>query len=1345
MKKLKLLCVAAILLLSAGMNAQTYSGGSGTAADPFRISSKADMEALANAVNNGNNYSLGKHFLLTNDITEAVTTVIGYEFVLYRFQGTFDGGGHSINMNVNIFHTSGSGNVYAGVFGVTNRATIKNLKVTGSVSAASTPNLSPHAGGICGYASNTTIINCFNTASISATAHYNSSAFAGGICGGADNTTITSCSNAGSISASAAWNAISAYAGGICGYATNTTITSCSNTGIISAAAAYSQSYAGGICGSAHTTTIANSSNTGNISASAPNSFSYAGGICGYDNSLSTVVNIRNSIAVNATIVATGWNVNAGIAGRIIGQGGTVQNCHAFASMQVRGSTVSSQNENSQHGKDIISDYIGDFGNIFLNGDFSTCSGSATSIFLFNTNNIIRWQRSADNGQSWISIDCTSPMYTETNPVAGEYIYRALNGNATWSNSVRGSYYDAVPSAINTLPLTMENKRVDESVTFSLDLADNNYNYQWYKGSVAIDGATNNTYTISEIRMSDAGVYHCQVWNGCNRVSASNTMLIVDKAPQQITLAATMAKAVGDADFELPAVTNKNLTISYTSSNTSVATVTGNIVSIVGVGNTTITALQAGNNEYLAATPATMTLTVGKGQQVITFNALSEKTYGDVAFALSANVNSDRTITYESSNTNVATVSGNTITILNAGTTVITAFASGDENWEAAIPVQQTLTINKAALTATADNKSRLYGANNPEFSITYSGFKFSDNASSLSQTPTASSAATPTTAVGDYPIVLSGGVSQNYDFTLTNGTLTINRATVTVTAQAASSVYGDNPPAFTCLYSGFMNGETEAVLTTLPTLTCSATSASGAGTYTIIPSGAVAQNYSFTYQNGMLTIGKRPLNVTPNNATRIYGNANPTFTFSYNGFVNGDNAAVITTSPTGATTATTSSSVGDYTVTCSGGNAANYSFVYGTGILTITKRSIQATPNNVSKEYGDANPAFTLSYTGFVNGDTASSITTSPTATTAASLTSAVGAYQITCSGGDAMNYSFTYGTGTLSITKAPLTVTADNVTRNQGQPNPIFTLSYSGFKNGDNASVLDFLPVATCVANESSVAGNYQIVLSGGSDNNYNYTLVNGTLRVVATGANVYEIFLQAIPSNGGTVNGSGTFQEGTSRTVTATPYTGYTFINWLENGVLVSANASYTFTVTGNRTLVAVFTETQTDISDIPTPEDGVTVVPEELTARVVWTANPAATSYTLTIYAENGTDIICSLELDAAGRLTGISFGQRAQSTMQSTAQDVFGIRITNLSANTTYRYKMQTLGANSAVIDSKEGSFTTLGGGSNVVETGRAPSLPIGYYSVLGRELPSEPASGIYIILYDNGKAEKVLR
>ncbi len=93
--------------------------------------------------------------------------------------------------------------------------------------------------------------------------------------------------------------------------------------------------------------------------------------------------------------------------------------------------------------------------------------------------------------------------------------------------------------------------------------------------------------------------------------------------------------------------------------------------------------------------------------------------------------------------------------------------------------------------------------------------------------------------------------------------------------------------------------------------------------------------------------------------------------------------------------------------------------------------------------------------------------------------------------------------------------------------------------------------------------------------SNANYTFTVNSNRTLVANFTENTYTITVSANPSNGGTTTGGGTFTYGQNCTVTATANTGYTFTNWTENGNVVSNNADYTFTVEGNRNLVANFT--------------------------------------------------------------------------------------------------------------------------------------------------------------------------
>lgn len=124
-------------------------------------------------------------------------------------------------------------------------------------------------------------------------------------------------------------------------------------------------------------------------------------------------------------------------------------------------------------------------------------------------------------------------------------------------------------------------------------------------------------------------------------------------------------------------------------------------------------------------------------------------------------------------------------------------------------------------------------------------------------------------------------------------------------------------------------------------------------------------------------------------------------------------------------------------------------------------------------------------------------------------------------------------------------------------------------------------------------------------------------------------YTITVSANPANGGTVAGGGTYQQGQSCTVQATPASGYTFLRWTENGTQVSTNASYTFTVTGNRTLVAQFQAQPQNytISVSANPTNGGTVTgggtyQQGQTCTV--SATPA-NGYTFVKWTENGNQV------------------------------------------------------------------------------------------------------------------------
>ncbi|MEO9482536.1 MAG: MBG domain-containing protein [Ekhidna sp.] len=489
---------------------------------------------------------------------------------------------------------------------------------------------------------------------------------------------------------------------------------------------------------------------------------------------------------------------------------------------------------------------------------------------------------------------------------------------------------------------------------------------------------------------------------------------------------------------------------------------------------------------------------VNKINQTITFNGLTDVTYGDAAFDPGATASSNLTVSYSSSNTDVATTSGTTITIVGAGTATITASQDGDASYNAALDVQQQLMVNQAALTATADDQSKTYGEANPSFTIGYSGFVNGDDASVLDAAPSANSIADVGSNVGTYAITASGGSDINYAITHVDGTLTITQAALTVTANDQSKTYGEANPSFTIGYSGFVNGDDASVLDAEPSASSVADAASDAGMYAIAASGGSDINYAITHVDGTLTVTQASLTATADDQSKTYGETNPSFTIGYSGFVNGDDASILDAVPLVSSIAGVGSNVGTYAITASGGSGINYAITHVDGTLTVTQASLTATAGDQSKTYGEANPSFTIGYSGFVNGDDASTLDAAPSASSVADATSNVGTYAIVGSGGSDINYAITHVDGTLTITQASLTATADDQTINEGDALPTFTISYAGFVNGEDASVLDTAPSANTSIVDSSIPGVYDITVSGGTDNNYDFSYLNGALTI-------------------------------------------------------------------------------------------------------------------------------------------------------------------------------------------------------------------------------------------------------
>ncbi|UDY34985.1 MBG domain-containing protein [Dermatobacter hominis] len=157
----------------------------------------------------------------------------------------------------------------------------------------------------------------------------------------------------------------------------------------------------------------------------------------------------------------------------------------------------------------------------------------------------------------------------------------------------------------------------------------------------------------------------------------------------------------------------------------------------------------------------------------------------------------------------------------------------------------------------------------------------------------------------------------------------------------------------------------------------------------------------------------------------------------------------------------------------------------------------VTVTASSVTIAYGDEVPATTPSYTGLPTGQTQTTVPAS--CTTDATPTSPPGTYATVCTGADQPGSTITYVDGTVTITPAPVTVTASSASMDFGGAVPTITASYDGLKNGDVAPAV--LPECSTTATSSSPAGTYPSSCAGADDPNYSFTYVDGVVGVGTT----------------------------------------------------------------------------------------------------------------------------------------------------------------------------------------------------------------------------------------------------
>ncbi|WP_197018950.1 MBG domain-containing protein, partial [Xylanibacter brevis] len=333
--------------------------------------------------------------------------------------------------------------------------------------------------------------------------------------------------------------------------------------------------------------------------------------------------------------------------------------------------------------------------------------------------------------------------------------------------------------------------------------------------------------------------------------------------------------------------------------------------------------------------------------------------------------------------------------------------------------------------------------------------------------------------------------ISVTYKKLLTNQDITIDDITaLTYTGVAQEPVVtvkdGQTVLTLGTDYTVAYSNNTNAALST---------AAQNAPTVTIT---AVATSEKYSGETTKkFTINKKALTVTADNKSVTFGDDAPTYTESYDGFVNNETKAVL-----GGTLALTCSYVknqsgaGNYDITPSGLTSSNYDITFTKGTLTVGKKALEDSfiANIASLVYNGVaqEPAPVVTFNGMTlvkDADYSVSYENNVNVGTATATVTALA---------NSTKYSGT-ASKTFSITKKALTVKADNKSVTYGDEAPAYTVSYDGFAAQENKDVLSGeLALACDYVKDQSGVGNYTITPSGYTSDNYVITFANGTLTV-------------------------------------------------------------------------------------------------------------------------------------------------------------------------------------------------------------------------------------------------------
>ena len=623
-------------------------------------------------------------------------------------------------------------------------------------------------------------------------------------------------------------------------------------------------------------------------------------------------------------------------------------------------------------------------------------------------------------------------------------------------------------------------------------------------------------YVGASVFSSNNGSYSLQASAGSSwtRISSSCRGAPV-KQNQTITFTNPGTRTFGSS-FALSASATSNLTVSFSTSTPSICTLSGSTVNLVAAGSCTVTASQAGNANFNPAPDVTLSFTVAKAGQTITFGTPANQTFSPTStVALSASSNSGLAVSFSSQTTGVCTVSGAAVTMVSSGNCTIRASQAGNANYLAATDVDRSFTISRASQSITfATLADRAYSRTTFTVSATTSASGLSVGFASQTTGVCTTSGTNGTTvtmvSLGTCTLRASQAGDGRYLAALdVDRSFTISRASQTVSFSMSlvpAQTYGNQ----TFTVSGSATGTDSAGAALAVSFSSStpgvcSTSGSNGSTVSIVAAGTcsivAAQdgNNLFSAASPVtqsITIARKTV-TAPNAAvaSRAYngGRATGSITVGSLSGVVGSETLGVTASGTDYSSPNVGShsTVVTYTLSngANGGLASNYQISTATLTGQITRRPLTITAVSVSKTADEATPTFAVTQSGLVSGETVSAATytfvgtgsTSYASSTTPPTASRVGAYSLTPSAvvltspASASNYEVTYVAGNYSISHGAakkLTVPTFSGSRVSGEPfgiQPEVTIR----DDGDNVITTGAMSTATVTATITAGTG--------------------------------------------------------------------------------------------------------------------------------------------------------------------------------------------------------------------------------------------------------------------------------